>query len=566
MNLNFLCCKTAARFQRNAISSKNIRDFEITFSHRLQYSVSIIFAIMLIDLADLLTPIIPPGDNSIFNSFITGSVKPHRRLNTLRAARGKVCCVTIRKPSTKMEYQWLCPTVADCSWQGRSYEVLPHFLASHENLLLHSNSFSVDVTSNKKENRILCLGNDVYLVQTDVAAARRILELRLRYLGSHEEASAFSYNVQVCVGEAAFSSELDEICSAIHIKNGTVEVDLQMLDIIAGSGSVQHVSCTLDVKRDAREKQMQLETTPYEPQPVVEETTQNERSEPVEDHAPSSPAENNPEKASPVLRKASLIRNDSARLSFLGNYFYDDYISKQNKSADSASLIGSYSETDGKSSSSELQCATCLFEMCPPIFLCCEGHSVCGDCKLKDCGICSRSITDLRNTDLEDISTKLKHACMYAANGCTERHKRDEIAKHELHCNFCVYSCCFCSTKGKFSVIKSHLKLLHSSVKSYEYLKNKFPKNTSFLILNRDVGVFYCISREKGDTIEWSVTYCGPKERWFACVLKFKRKREVSYILKRNFNENSYQLILNTNDLKSFGVKDKDAVLIVSKC
>lgn len=493
-----------------------------------------------------------------------------------------------------MEPQWLCPTVAECPWEGRPYEILPHFRDSHENLILHSNSFSVDVTSNKKENKMLCLGNDVYLVQTDVAAARRILELKLRYLGSHEEASAFSYSLQVCMGEVAFGSELDGICSAVHIKNGLVEVDLQLLDIIAGNGTLQHVFCTLDVKRKANEQTSvensdEVQLVIDSPSPTHEETNQEFKAERVEEehieeervekervekehvekeHVEKERVEKERVRESTLeavnvnLRKTSLVRNDSSRLSFLGNYFFDDYI-LSSKNTDSTSL-GSYSENDGRSNS-ELQCATCLFEMCPPIFLCCEGHSVCGDCKLKDCGICSQSITDLRNTDLEEISAKMKHACKYSSNGCTERLKRDEIERHEMNCSFCVYSCFFCSTKGKFSFIKSHSKLLHSSVKSYEYLKNKFPKNTSFLIMNRDIGVFYCISKENGDTIEWSVKFCGPKERCFACVLKFKRKKEVSYILNRNFSDNSYQLILNTNDLKAFGVKDKDGVLLISK-
>lgn len=463
-----------------------------------------------------------------------------------------------------MEPQWLCPTVTACPWEGPPYDILPHFQTSHEDLILHSNSFSVDVTSNKKENKMLCLGNDVYLVQTDVEAARRILELKLRYLGSHEEASAFSYNVQVCVGEVAFSSELDNICSAVHIKNGSVQVDLQLLDVIASGRTLQHVSCTLDVKKDPNRMQVLREAQTIVDSKTNEDANQEQETEAeqvVKDHV----AEDIVDAVNSNLRKASLVRNDSSRLSFLGSYFYDDYI-LSNKNSDTTSLR-SFSENKSKSNNrnSELYCATCLFEMSPPIFLCSEGHSVCDNCRFKDCGICSQSITDLRNTDLEDISIKMKHPCKYNSSGCMERLKRDEIEKHEMDCRFCSYTCNFCNAKGKFSVIKSHFKLLHSSVRSYEYLKNKFPKNTSFLIMNRDIGVFYCASKENGDTIEWSVTFCGPKERWFECVLKFKRKREFSRTLKRNFSDNSYQLILNSSDLKAHGVKDKDGVLIISK-
>lgn len=112
--------------------------------------------------------------------------------------------------------------------------------------------------------------------------------------------------------------------------------------------------------------------------------------------------------------------------------------------------------------------------------------------------------------------------------------------------------------------MKSHFKLLHSSVKIYETLtNNKFPRNVCFAIIAGDHGIFYCSSTQRNGNIEWNVTFCGPKERWFSCDLKIKgKKEELTYSFRHNLN--IYTLALSTADLKAAGLKDKYAVLEIS--
>ena len=58
----------------------------------------------------------------------------------------------------------------------------------------------------------------------------------------------------------------------------------------------------------------------------------------------------------------------------------------------------------------ELECPVCLEEMKPPrkIWMCQNGHSVCGECrpKLAQCPSCQRSV-DIRNIALEKIAMKV---------------------------------------------------------------------------------------------------------------------------------------------------------------
>lgn len=447
-----------------------------------------------------------------------------------------------------VEAIYLCPAGPSetCTWEGKAEEITQHFQTEHEDLVITTNSFPIGVSSSSKQNKLFCLKDEVYLIQAAVLSEK--LLLKVRYLGSAEQALAFTYTVSIRAGSYAFKFLPDESCQTIYIKDGGVEVDLQMIKLACGVPSLEYVVCVLDIT------------------PSPEKTnTASDTSD--EDLAPHPEANN----VALVRRRnfkalgsseRSSTRNINYRNSFLQSFFYDDATSVAPASLDSTSVYSLYLE-ERLFSNPELECATCCSEMCPPIFICTSGHSVCGACKNEKCRRCNQDILDIRNTDLEDISMKKKHSCKYAPHGCGEMGNYNEIRRHEVNCRFCVYKCSLCPQEGKFSEIRSHFKLLHSSVKVYDSLKNKFPKNSSFAIVSSEHGIFYCASSQANGCIEWNVTFCGPKERWFSCDLRIKgKKEELTYSFRRNVN--TYTLTLSQADLKAAGVKDKHAVLEIS--
>lgn len=406
----------------------------------------------------------------------------------------------------------MCPAAPaeTCNWEGRPEDIILHFHNKHKDLVLTTNNFTVNVSGvDAVQHRLLLLKSEVYLVQTRVSDGK--LMLKVRYLGTPEQAFTFAYTVNIRAGNYAFKWLPDEKCQVIYTKDGGVEVDLQMIRLTSGNVKLEYVVCVLEINERKRK-------------------TREEK---------------------------TFKRNAKNRNSFLQNFFYDD-----TKSINSLYLEDTIFDGDNHP---ELSCATCCTEMCPPIYLCMNGHSVCGACKNDKCNACHHDILDIRNTDLEELSLKKQHSCKYSAHGCGERGNCSEIRKHEANCRFCVYKCCLCPQEGKFGEMRSHFKLLHSSVKVYETLRCKFPKNASFVVISREYGIFYCVSSVvMGGGIEWNVTFCGPKERWFSCDLKIKgKKEEVTYSFRRNANV--YSVCLAQADLKAAGVKDKHAVLEISQ-
>lgn len=422
-----------------------------------------------------------------------------------------------------VEATYLCPADPSeaCSWEGRAEEIEEHFRKKHTNLILTTNNFTINTTTNTKQNKLLLLKREIYLIQTKVLDGK--LVLKVRYLGSPEAAFAFVYTVNIRAGSYAFTWLPNENCQVIQRKDDGIEVDLQMVKLICGNIDLEYVICVINI---------------------------DQRSVCCENNNTLTPVR---------YRKASFKRNTKNRNSFLQNFFYDEI----SNTVDNNSVYSLCLE-DTIFSNPELECATCCTEMCPPIYICMNGHSVCGACKNEKCRTCNQDVLDIRNTDLEDISLKKQHFCKYASYGCGERGNCSEIRKHEVNCRFCVYKCCLCLQEGKFAEIKSHFKLLHSSVKVYDTLRCKFPKNVSFVVISSEYGIFYCSSNVANGDIVWNVTFCGPKERWFSCDLKIKgKKEEVTYSFKRNIN--IYTLSLSQNDLKAIGVKDKYAVLEISQ-
>lgn len=458
-----------------------------------------------------------------------------------------------------VEAIYLCPAGPSeaCTWEGKADDITLHFYNYHSDLILTTNIFPINVSTSTVQHKLLILDSKVYLIQTKVFGSPYKLMLKVRYLGTPKQAFSFVYTVNIRVGNYAFKWFQDVNCQVIYTNNVGVEVNLQMIKMICGNVNLEHVICVLNIntRQNCDNSLLDVDTVKINTRNRIH----NEK---------LSPQLTRNDSLSIRHKRSALARSNSDekpfpgnlknRNSFLQNYFYDE-ISLNNNSVDSSSVYSLHLE-DSLFSNPELECTTCCTEMCPPIYLCMNGHSVCGACKNEKCRSCDQDILDIRNTDLEDISVKKQHSCKYAMHGCGERGNCSEIRKHETNCRFCVYRCCLCPQEGKFSEIKTHFKLLHSSIKVYETLRNKFPRNTSFAIISSEYGIFYCTSAQVNGNIEWNVTFCGPNDRWFSCNLKIKGKREdLTYSFKRNVN--IYSLTLSHADLKTAGIKDKYAVL-----
>lgn len=122
----------------------------------------------------------------------------------------------------------------------------------------------------------------------------------------------------------------------------------------------------------------------------------------------------------------------------------------------------------------DLECPVCFDYMCPPIYMCDKGHSVCAKCKNKinQCPSCRITLADSRNYTLEKISEHVSYPCKYLTDGCNFYGKIHELPSHEISClssngNSNKDSCyCFvqpCSWVGTTKHFTEHIKEKHDA-------------------------------------------------------------------------------------------------------
>lgn len=149
---------------------------------------------------------------------------------------------------------------------------------------------------------------------------------------------------------------------------------------------------------------------------------------------------------------------------------------------------------------SDLECPVCFDFMCPPIFMCDRGHSVCQKCKNKmnQCP-CRMTLTDSRNYTLEKISEHVSYPCRYVNDGCNFYGKINELPNHESSClssskksnkydRYCFDSTC--SWEGTKNSFGNHVKENHSA---------------HLLHLGTPVTLGWC----KTDIVKWFTCYDG---------------------------------------------------------
>ncbi|CAH1959348.1 unnamed protein product [Acanthoscelides obtectus] len=85
-----------------------------------------------------------------------------------------------------------------------------------------------------------------------------------------------------------------------------------------------------------------------------------------------------------------------------------------------------------------LECPICKEYMCPPIFNCNAGHTICKSCKdqMALCPFCKATISYSRNFILEDLLETLQINCQNEPKGCAFVGCTEKIKLHEITCRY----------------------------------------------------------------------------------------------------------------------------------
>ncbi|XP_023014618.2 uncharacterized protein [Leptinotarsa decemlineata] len=84
------------------------------------------------------------------------------------------------------------------------------------------------------------------------------------------------------------------------------------------------------------------------------------------------------------------------------------------------------------------ECPICKDYMCPPVYNCQTGHTICKNCKMKmrNCPFCQAAIGKSRNFVLEEILETLSIPCQNEAKGCGFVGRIEEVKFHEVLCPY----------------------------------------------------------------------------------------------------------------------------------
>ncbi|KAF5275839.1 hypothetical protein FQR65_LT04077 [Abscondita terminalis] len=393
---------------------------------------------------------------------------------------------------------YLCPTVPKllCSWEGNAIDMLEHILYAHDDILLESNSFTIDILCDNDKKYIMASDSGIFLVQIKTRIDHRTVYLQLRFLTYDNSDTKFlRYGVEASCGAVGFTNESETgNYNPVHNFKTGVKIDLKTIDVITGY-KVQKIVIKINLYNEFKEIIQCLRRKDLHFKAVEEENENNS----LNTNSPLEVDDNFP----------------SCGMSEFGEN--DENLTEEDKTE--AVNCDFFSEH-------MLHCVNCGCNMIPPIHICPNDHNVCYACRSSACNVCNESITNIRNIQLEEYSKTLKHRCRYELQGCSELCSYSEIRKHELQCVYCIYKCELCKFQGKLVEIETHFRMAHPSTKIYQTMSGiHFRKGSNFIILN-NLGVFYCKSSATDIYIKWEVIYCGPKERLFSCEVKVSGKKQ----------------------------------------
>ncbi|XP_047504269.1 E3 ubiquitin-protein ligase Siah1 isoform X1 [Pieris napi] len=97
----------------------------------------------------------------------------------------------------------------------------------------------------------------------------------------------------------------------------------------------------------------------------------------------------------------------------------------------------------------DLTCTKCNKYMKPPIYLCVDGHSICGLCyeKSYQCHVCKKEFALIRSQILESLANKMMFPC--TNEGCPKHANLALLEKHIAHCQYRIIKCFMARVYGE---------------------------------------------------------------------------------------------------------------------
>ncbi|VEN53855.1 unnamed protein product [Callosobruchus maculatus] len=87
-----------------------------------------------------------------------------------------------------------------------------------------------------------------------------------------------------------------------------------------------------------------------------------------------------------------------------------------------------------------VECPVCMDYMTGTIYLCENGHSLCGECKekqtLENCPLCRGKLLNIRNFAMESLLTQMTISCRRKFSGCTFVGLVGAVKTHEVSCKY----------------------------------------------------------------------------------------------------------------------------------
>ncbi|CAH0558758.1 unnamed protein product [Brassicogethes aeneus] len=171
----------------------------------------------------------------------------------------------------------------------------------------------------------------------------------------------------------------------------------------------------------------------------------------------------------------------------------------------------------------ELECPNCKEYMVGDIYQCHKGHSVCDNCRSKNCIVCSEPIQDTKNYSLQKFANFFDFPCKYRKTGCKFTGKNTEIKTHEKYCKFGPYNCPLagfveCAWKDNVAEIISHAEKVHNDMilKSdrinIDWKKDSMPNTKKCSLILFSGSLFRLIFKYENDKMYWCVQCVGPAE------------------------------------------------------
>lgn len=467
-----------------------------------------------------------------------------------------------------MSITYVCPlNVNGCEWCGDKIEILNHFDENHIENLTYTSEISIDILKDlNTKYTLMHYLNRTYLIQTCIKLNEfnvKSLIIKLRLLGTYEEAAAHSYYVEIMCGTFSFNRNNSNI---ITLNNGSIIIDLHHVSLLTSFNRLIKINFVFDklprnyiynkynekninddndgdddddndfainaVKNDFNSKETSCDIVETKNDRIREETIEEEENE-IDDSS------------------VHLRRRNSRRFSW----------KSENRRRSSTTDIDAITFEHQRNTSLllSLVCDFCKQYVTPPIYKCHNTHVCCIFCKTNYCLECKTIFK--RDDILEDIAKNVLYPCKFSH--CNEKSlKLANLSSHEIMCYYANYECPLCDEYiGNYNNFVKHMN--KHNVALYDKLTNPFPEDTTFIIANEKSGIFLCSSLHHNTIVEYKVIFCGRFKIFIECVIVFMGKIEYKYSLYRQ-KWDSFTTSISTRDLKTNGLKAKNALLVIN--